>query len=139
MFAKTIPLAIATILSTYGPAVAQDVLIGQQEYMNSCAQCHGPDGKGGGVMAGFLTETVPDLTVLQQNNGGVFPVTAVYGVIDGTTTSGVHGSRDMPAWGQRYELRADEQLGMDYTAADATALARGRILALIEYISTLQE
>jgi hypothetical protein len=82
---------------------------------------------------------VPDITMLQKNNGGVFPVTAVYGVIDGTETSGVHGSRDMPAWGMRYVRDADKVLGMDFTAADSAALARGRILALIEYISTLQE
>ncbi|WP_397543416.1 c-type cytochrome [Roseovarius salis] len=58
-------------------ASAEDMTFGELEYMNSCAQCHGSEGKGGGPMAGYLTESLPDLTQIQKNNGGVFPVTAV--------------------------------------------------------------
>jgi hypothetical protein len=72
------------------------------------------DGKGGGPMAGFLTGTLPDLTQLQKDNGGVFPVTRVYGVIDGSTELGPHGTREMPAWGNRYKLDAQEHLSYDF-------------------------
>ena len=53
---------------------ADGLSIGEAEYMNSCAQCHGPAGKGDGVISGFLNTKLPDLTQVQKNNGGVFPV-----------------------------------------------------------------
>jgi mono/diheme cytochrome c family protein len=120
-------------------AAAQDASLGQIEYMNSCAQCHGPGGKGDGSMAGFLTTAAPDLTVLQTGNNGVFPFARIYGVIEGTTSVGAHGSTEMPAWGQRYAAKAPAMLGWEYGRADQEAYVRGRILALVEYIATLQE
>jgi len=118
---------------------AQDTDVGQTEYFNSCAQCHGPAGKGDGEMVNYLMKRPSDLTQLQKANNGVFPVKRIYGVIEGATAVGLHGSREMPAWGMRYSLNAPEALGPYYSAADKEAFVRGRILALIEYISTLQE
>jgi mono/diheme cytochrome c family protein len=136
-----IRLLSATAIAAAFPfaAFAQDYTLGQAEYMNSCAQCHGASGLGDGVIAGMLNTRVPDLTQLQNDNGGVFPVTALYGLIDGTDASGIHGSRDMPAWGMRYSFDAPEMLGWDYSEADQQAFVRARILALIEYIATLQQ
>jgi mono/diheme cytochrome c family protein len=131
--AATIALAIPLAAS------AQDYTLGQAEYMNSCAQCHGLSGMGDGVMAGMLNSRVPDLTQLQKDNAGVFPVSALYNLIDGTDASGIHGTRDMPAWGMRYSLDAPEMLGWDYSEADQQAFVRARILALIEYIATIQQ
>lgn len=132
-------LAAAALAVLPSWAAAQDISIGAAEFMNSCAQCHGMTGEGDGVIAGFLNETLPDLTKLQEENGGVFPFSAVYNTIDGTAASGVHGSREMPAWGQRYSANAPKQLGWDYSGADVEAFTRARILALVEYISSLQQ
>ena len=90
-------------------------------------------------MAGYIAGSMPDLSMLQKNNGGVFPFAALYGVIDGSGTKGAHGSSDMPAWGMRYSAQAPEMLGDYYTPEDQAVFVRGRILALIEYISTLQQ
>ncbi len=120
-------------------AAAQDYEFGQAEFMNSCAQCHGPGGKGDGSIAGMLNIAAPDLTQLQKNNGGVFPVAALYSIIDGSAASGVHGTTEMPAWGSRYAFDAPDQLGWDYSAEDRRIFVRTRILALIEYLSTIQE
>ncbi len=117
-------------------AHAQVVEIGQQEYMNSCSHCHGVSGKGEGILAGYLTQAIPDLTTLQKNNDNVFPFARLYEIIDGTNAAPVHGTREMPVWGDRY-MR--EELGEFATRPDQELFARGRILALIEYISTLQE
>lgn len=131
--------AIVFLLLAPATVRAQDFTIGAREYGNSCAQCHGQAGEGDGVIAGFL-ETVPsDLTTLQEDNGGVFPVARLYSVIDGSATSGVHGTSEMPAWGMRYSAQAPRQLGDYYSEADQQAFVRGRILALVEYISTLQK
>lgn len=137
---KTIVSTVAGLaLALPFAASAQDVSIGEREYMSSCAQCHGAAGGGDGVMAGFLTATVPDLRQLQAANDGVFPVSAVFATIDGSATSGVHGTSEMPAWGDRYMAQSPRMLGEFYGAEDQEAFVRGRILALIEYISTLQQ
>ncbi|WP_343081954.1 c-type cytochrome [Ostreiculturibacter nitratireducens] len=133
-----IAAALASITFTFA-ANAQDGSLGEIEFMNSCAQCHGAGGKGDGVMAGFLNTAAPDLTVLQQANGGVFPFARVYGVIDGTVQVGAHGTTEMPAWGQRYAAKTPAALGWEYSQQDQEAFVRGRILALTEYISTLQQ
>lgn len=136
---KTLFLAVPVAVALPLAAAAQDYDFGQAEFMNSCAQCHGPGGKGDGPIAGMLNATTPDLTQLQKNNGGVFPVAALYSLIDGSAAEGVHGVTDMPAWGQRYAVDAPEQLGWDYSANDRQVFVRARILALIEYLSTIQE
>ena len=118
-------------------AAAEERSFGSVEFMNSCAQCHGEDGTGGGPMVGYLTGSMPDLTQLQANNGGVFPVTATYAVIDGSAAMGPHGTREMPAWGNRYSVDAEDQLGMDFGVSRETYV-RTRILALIEYLASIQ-
>jgi mono/diheme cytochrome c family protein len=52
---------------------AQETSVGEREFINSCAQCHGADGKGQGVLASHLVGSLPDLTQLQARNGGRDP------------------------------------------------------------------
>ena len=121
---------------------AAEMSMGEFEYQNSCATCHGVSGKGDGPAAQFfLGGVAPDLTVLQKNNGGVFPVTQIYDIIEGRrdTMMPSHGTRDMPMWGQRYMRRADEGSGFDPLTEEQKGIyARTRILSLIEYLSTIQ-
>ncbi|MGB8622599.1 MAG: c-type cytochrome [Paracoccaceae bacterium] len=132
-------LALAVVIfSAPLLAQAQDMPAGQREYMSSCAQCHGASGKGDGFLAGYLNTPVPDLTTLKKNNGGVFPVASLYGIIDGSDVSGIHGTSDMPAWGMRYGRQAGRMLGREFSPRDEEFFIRGRILSLIEYIDTLQ-
>ena len=118
---------------------AQAISLGEFEYRNSCAQCHGADGKGQGPVAAVLLNQPPDLTVLSKNNGGVFPVTDLYAVIEGSTRADVHGG-DMPLWGNRYMSRtaAESPDAAPFTPAQSELYVRARILSLIEYISTIQ-
>ena len=133
------PGLVAALLMTASlGATAQGFEIGQRGYMNSCAQCHGAAGKGDGVMAGFLSTRLPDLSTLQKDNGGVFPFARLFDVISGTKAVGAHGTSEMPAWGDRYSAQAPRQLGHEYSLAVQEAFVRGRVLALIEYVSTLQ-
>lgn len=134
-------VAVVTgVMASTGLAQSQDVSIGEREYNNNCATCHGTSGKGDGPLAGYLTGSLPDLTQLSKNNGGVFPVARMYEIIDGREMVGVHGTREMPVWGDEYNAQADTTLlGYYYTGPDVVAFVRGRVLALIEYLSTLQE
>ena len=117
---------------------AQGVDVGKQEYLASCASCHGTAGKGNGPVAEYLKPKVPDLTIIQKNNAGVFPFARVYDVIDGRQVAAVHGPRDMPVWGNEYREEAIRSSAGLATAQELSSSARGRIIGLIGYIYTLQ-
>lgn len=130
---------VATAILALAPAVSFAQSVGEAEYMNSCAACHGADGTGGGPMVGYLMGSMPDLTLLSKGNDGVFPVTKVFSTIDGTMTTGPHGSREMPVWGQRYARRGAENANPDFRAEEAEVFVRFRLLALTEYLASIQE
>ncbi len=116
-------------------AWAQDSNFGKSLFVTSCASCHGVDGKGKGPLSGDLKVATPDLTVLVKKNGGIFPFSAVYEVIDGRKEYGAHGTRDMPVWGDLY-TPLQLPLSHRYTSE---AVVRTRILALIDYLNQIQE
>lgn len=107
--------------------------LGQREYEANCAICHGPDGKGGERP----TADMPDLTVLANNNGGQFPLARVYGAIDGRAELRTHGLSEMTAWGNYYAMMAIPDHD-DYRHSPE-AFIRSRILALIDYLQSLQQ
>jgi mono/diheme cytochrome c family protein len=118
---------------------AADGDLGKTEYDSNCAVCHGVSGKGDGPLAGMITQKVPNLTTLAKSNNGVFPFNGVYEVIDGRTVVKGHGTRDMPVWGNDYNEKAVQYHRDYYRAFDAESFVRGRILALVGYIYSLQE
>jgi mono/diheme cytochrome c family protein len=115
---------------------AQDVDIGKREYVNRCAVCHGEGGKGDGPLSALLKIPAPDLTKIQENNRGVFPFDRLYGVIDGREAVAAHGPREMPVWGT--ESAVDLATGFRVNPKELESYVRGRIIALIGYIYTLQ-
>jgi mono/diheme cytochrome c family protein len=72
---------------------------GKEMYVAYCASCHGKEGKGDGPAASALKAPATDLTTLAKHNNGKFPILHVSEVISGEHMSNVHGSRDMPVWG----------------------------------------
>ena len=112
---------------------SDDPSFGELEFERSCSVCHGFQGRGNGVLANELTESPADLTQLTKNNHGHFPFTEVYRVIEGSRRVGVHGSRDMPIWGDRYRKEAERY------NADRYLYTRGLILELMFYIMSIQE
>lgn len=134
-------LGLSLLAATcFGGALhAQSMSLGEFEYRNSCAVCHGEDGRGSGPLAGMIEIGPSDLTVLKQNNDGVFPVERLYAAIDGTADVKAHGMREMPVWGARYltRIEADDPT-VAYSPEQREVYVRTRILALIEYLSKLQ-
>lgn len=130
-------IAVATLTALASTmAAAQPSKLGQREYGNSGAVCHGARAKGDGSYGAIIEQRLPDLKLLCRNNGGVFPVERIYETIDGSRMSKSHATRDMPIWGERYRIQAAEHY-ID-VPDDDRAFVRARILALIEYLSTLQ-
>jgi len=115
--------------------------IGKQEYETSCAVCHGIDAKGNGPLAILLRKPPGDLTKLAKNNAGVFPFDQVYRVIDGREEVAAHGPRNMPVWGATFsrEEAAKMGSGMFGNTQNLESLVRGRIVALVGYIYSLQQ
>jgi mono/diheme cytochrome c family protein len=112
---------------------------GRNEFLRSCASCHGVSGKGDGPVAKSLSPPPSDLTRLSEANNGVFPVSRVHEVIDGRIARLIHGTRDMPVWGDRYMQEMISRESRDFVSKEWNeAIVRRRILALVEYISTLQ-
>lgn len=141
---KLIPTTLGLAVGLLAVSVMQTsaMSLGEFEFRNSCAQCHGETGKGDGPVVEYLTESPSDLTALTRDNGGVFPVERMYEVIEGAADIGSHG-RDMPLWGNRYRERAaliaDEDADFPFDPArDTESYVQARILSLIEYLSTLQ-
>ncbi len=110
---------------------------GRREFQRSCASCHGATGKGDGVLVEHLRRSPPDLTQLSRRNQGVFPFQRLYEVIEGGGLA-AHGTRDMPVWGTQYRIEDAEYHGDAMTAYDPEALARSRILSLLEYLNRIQ-
>ncbi len=100
--------------------------LGEDDYINNCADCHGIDGKGNGPMAKQLAMPPKDLTLLSKKNGGSFPETAVYNIIDGRRVSDFHG-QEMPIWGERFRMTEGNEGAVDK-----------RISNLIEFLESIQ-
>ncbi len=125
--------AAAFALVVLGTIGAHAQSVGEQEYMRSCATCHGVDGHSNTQFSDLLTMAPPDLTVLAENNNGEFPMLEVIHMIDGRSGLRGHGS-EMPIWGDRYQASAD--MAGTY---GAELIVRGRVLELAEYIASLQQ
>jgi cytochrome c len=138
----TILILTSISLSTIAFAQQEATDFGKREFENSCADCHGMDAKGNGVLAANLKVAPPDLTLLTKNNGGVFPVERIFAVIDGRTQIESHGSRDMPIWGTRYAVNAAEHFMSVPNVGvppNLEAYIRTRILNLINYLRRIQQ
>jgi mono/diheme cytochrome c family protein len=143
-FFRHLATAVVTLLLA-APAGAQDVRMDfkpiADEFRNSCASCHGDDGKGGGFLTTLYEDIKPgDITLLAKMNRGVFPFNQVFDVIDGRDDVAAHGSREMPVWGDRYMYAW--QCGNECGPAEMSQLekqARARILELVYYIQSIQE
>lgn len=141
--AKGLAIATLIMMGTGSFAAAADKSLkadlGKSEYLNSCALCHGKDGKGTGAINDLLKKSPTDLTTLAKKNNGVFPFDRVYAMVDGREIVKGHGDRDMPAWGNRYS--SDSVKAAEYymdVPYDAEMFARARILSLIDYLNRIQ-
>jgi mono/diheme cytochrome c family protein len=115
-------------------AAAQEMSYGQAEYLNSCAVCHGVDGKGNGPLRDLLMKRPADLTRLSKRNGGTFPYSRVFATIDGRYAVPSHGDREMPVWGREF-LEEDAKT---YGPSGGEVVTTERIHNLAGYIETLQ-
>ena len=132
--AKTCAATFAIFLAAGLSAGAQEMTYGQAEFLNSCAACHGTDGRGDGPMAEVLNTPPADLTRIAERNGGSFPYWKVFATIDGRYIVPGHGERDMPVWGRQF---IDEDVAT-YGPSGGEIVTTERIHELTTYVETLQ-
>lgn len=124
--------AIPAAAQLGGPADS----VAAHEFLNSCAACHGADGRGAGFLTRLYRGVDPgDLTLLAADNGGVFPLERVLEVIDGRADIAAHGDRRMPVWGDRYMGEAMSLWGPDPLNE---MRVRDRVLALVLFLQSIQ-
>jgi mono/diheme cytochrome c family protein len=97
---------------------------GREDYLRSCAPCHGADGRGGA--------RGPDLTHLSATMGSRFSHQYVVDVITGARDVAAHGPREMPVW--------DDRFGSVDSGAEAAASLwmQRRLDALATQVEALQ-
>ncbi len=103
--------------------------VGKSLFAAYCTSCHGATAHGDGPLASSLRVEPADLTVIQQDHDGTFPLDLVMKKIDGTERVKGHGSSDMPIWGKAFEK-------VDEAATDQAVQDKVRSLAF--YVRSLQ-
>jgi mono/diheme cytochrome c family protein len=105
--------------------------LGAPYYRSYCASCHGLDARGGGPAAISLRTAPADLTRIAARREGDFPDGEIAKFIDGRFDLAAHGSREMPIWGDRLSEGIPD-------ARTADAIARGKIVVMVEYLKSIQ-
>lgn len=131
IFAKQKCLGVLAAMALAGAAFADET--GKDEYMNSCASCHGEAADGNGPLAELMNVAVPPLTNLSAQNDGAFPMLTVIQTIDGRQGIKGHGY-PMPVWGKRFQADVS-----DAGPYGREVLVRGRILSLALYLESIQK
>jgi mono/diheme cytochrome c family protein len=105
---------------------------GKQMYNAYCAVCHGVDGKGNGPAAAALKDPPTNLVKLSRDNGGKFPDTHIYSVLQFGMENPAHGSKDMPIWGPA--LRS-----LDRGSPSPDMQEHQRLANLTSYLKSIQQ
>jgi mono/diheme cytochrome c family protein len=111
------------------PSQTAAVALGKKTYVQYCATCHGPDGRGTGPAASALKALPADLTILAKTHDGKFPDEYVTGIVRFGNPVAAHGTADMPVWGPIFSRSEN---------GDEAAVGR-RIRNLCRYLAALQE
>jgi mono/diheme cytochrome c family protein len=163
---RTLIFAFITIvvMAIVRDAHPQDADRGQIEFLLNCAGCHGTDAKGSGPESANLHLKPVDLTLLAKRNHGRFDPGAVYQMIDGRNARLSYHSAEMPIWGCRHpgqipalatttrhkqkipkrilsqmKPHEDELDSLIDLPCDSEAAIRERLLAIVSYLSLVQE
>lgn len=134
MMQRSLLTAVAALGLTLSAGMALADQTGKEEYLKSCAVCHGDTGMGDGPLAEIMTVPVPDLTKISASNDGQFPMLKVIQTIDGRSGTRGHGY-PMPIWGSRMKAEVSGEMG-DY---GAELEVRGRILSIALYLESIQQ
>ncbi len=130
---RTLILLAPLALTACVPADPHPEVSGRNAFLESCAACHGLDGRGNGPTAGGLDPRPADLTAIAARNGGAFPRAQVMSIIDGFNR-GSHISAAMPEFGATDLGPTVVVENPDGTGTPVPAT----LLALADYLESIQ-
>lgn len=131
--AHALPILLAVTTWICGVASASQAQgWGKNLYVQYCSACHGPGGKGDGVLSNLMQPKPTDLTQLAKKSGGKFPFYDIIRIIDGRETVRAHGNSNMPVWGARFQAEESD-------SPDAQAITRGKVVLIADYLESIQE
>jgi mono/diheme cytochrome c family protein len=82
---------------------------GELTFKTYCASCHGAQARGDGPLAKDLKVQPANLSELSKRNEGIFPFEMVIKTIDHGRSVRGHGTEDMPAWGDAFEMTSQNE------------------------------
>jgi len=119
-------------------ALAQSVGMveaGQLQCNDKCVVCHGPEGKGDGVLAPSLNQQPADLTRLSEENGETFPDSETFAKIWGRgEILSTHQENEMPAFYNAPVFGNDDDF-----ESSAGRLSPAQIREIVSFLRTIQE
>lgn len=101
-------------------------------FEQNCAICHGANARGAGAAAVNLEQVPPDLTLIAERNGGLFPSDDVLAKIHGYGGPGHFG--DMPDFA---DIDTGENVMWETQNGQKIATPRA-LVALVRYLEGLQ-
>jgi mono/diheme cytochrome c family protein len=123
-------MLVATTATT-APATPIDLVArGRVAFVRYCASCHGVGGDGTGPVASALLRRPPDLRHLSGRYGPPLDHERIGALIDGRAPVAAHGSREMPVWGERFDLPPDD-VSRERTITE-------RVAELVAYLQSIQ-
>ena len=124
---------LAGLAMTLVPLTAGAEVSGADLFERHCAVCHGAGATGDGPLAPALVLQPKDLTLLAEQNAGIFPVIRVVMRIDGRDPLVSHGS-PMPVYGEYFagnDMPIKAETGQPILAVE-------EVVALTEFLRDLQ-
>ena len=100
---------------------------GEMTFRTYCSSCHGKEARGDGALAKDLKVEPANLTELSKRNDGEFPFEMVVETIDHGRSVRGHGTEDMPAWGDAFEMTSQTE-----------AEARAKMAELANFLWSVQ-
>lgn len=82
---------------------------GEQTYRTYCSSCHGRNARGDGPLAKDLKVQPANLTELAKRHESTFPFEMVIETIEHGRSVRGHGTEDMPAWGDAFEMTSETE------------------------------
>ena len=128
---RAVQVSLTLAVCLMPAALPADDSQGKAAYLRYCSACHGPGGKGDGVVAHLMTPKPTDLTTIAKQNKGEFSADQVAKTIDGRTTFRAHGEPNMPVWGEILDEEAAE-------AGEPPAQIRKKVRLITEYLKSTQ-
>jgi len=127
----------AGVVAFSAGAMADQMKLGQKDFTEYCAPCHGSIGEGDGPVAVELATKPANLTLIEKRHGK-FDRKWLKAYIDGRSMPRAHGTSQMPVWGRWFALQATAGGLLQEDRITIEKQVNQRIDHLLGYLKSIQ-